>query len=134
MKNIKAIKRIVRSLKGTIYLKLIYSFYPKNKRDIKALNTSFPFGLIGYGDSNYAEDPENKKLIMGYCYSINGAIISQCNKKQRTILTSTIEAKYIAFGHMIQEVIWLKHFLISFKSLNLSNASLYMETMKLVLY
>ena len=48
---------------------------------------------------------------MGYCYFLNGAVVSWCSKKQQTVSTSTTEAEHIAFGHVSREAIWLRRFL-----------------------
>lgn len=109
--HMKAAKRIVRYLKGTIHLGLIYGSHPKDEGDTRAPNAPSPFGLIGYGDSSYAGDLEDRKSVMGYCYFINGAIVSWCSKKQRTVSTSTTEAEYIALGYAAREAIWLRRFL-----------------------
>ncbi len=108
---IKAAKKVVRYLKGTMHLRLVYRSQLKDERETKAPIAPSPFKLIGYGNSSYAGDPEDRKSVIRYCYFINGAIISWCSKKQKTVLTSIIEAKYIAFGHAIREAIWLRRFL-----------------------
>lgn len=70
---------------------------------------------IEYTDSNYAEDLEDCKSMIGYCFFVNRVVVSWCSKKQQTISTSTIEAKYIALGHAMQESIWIKRFLNELK-------------------
>ena len=95
----KAAKKVVYYLKGTMHLGLIYDGHLKDKRETKALIIPSPFGLIGYGDSSYAGDPENKKSVMRYCYFINGTVVSWCSKKQRIVSTFTIKVEYIALGY-----------------------------------
>lgn len=97
--HIKAAKKVVYYLKGIIHLGLIYRAKAKDKGETKAPITSSLFGFIGYGDSSYVGNPEDKKSVMGSCYFINGAIVSWCSKKQRTVSTLTTEVKYIALGH-----------------------------------
>ncbi len=70
-----------------------------------------PFGLKGYADSNFAGDPEDRKSVMGYCFFLNGVVVSWSSKKQRTVSTSTTEAEYIAFGHVAREAVWIKRFI-----------------------
>ena len=72
----KAAKKIVCYLKGIMHLGLIYGSYLKDEAKTKVPIISSLFGLIVYEDSSYAKDPENKKSVMGYCYFINGAVIS----------------------------------------------------------
>ena len=54
-----------------------------------------PYGLVGYVDSNYAGNPEDCKSVMEHCFFINGAVVSWCSKKQRTVSTSTTKAEFV---------------------------------------
>ena len=105
--HMKAAKKVVRYLKGTMHLGLVYGSQPQSE----TLAALLPFGLIGYRDSSYAGDLEDRKSVMDYCYFPNGAFVSLCSKKQQTVSTSTTESEYIALGHEAQETIWLKRFL-----------------------
>lgn len=86
-------------------LDLIYKTHLHSKKETKALDNLPPFGLIRYVDSNYVSDPKNKKLVMDHCFFFYKAVISWCNKKQCTISTSTIKAKYIALRHTARKSI-----------------------------
>lgn len=105
--HLRAAKRVVRYLKGTIHLGLIYG----QRQDGSSLILSAPYGFIGYGNSNFAGDPEDRKSVMGYCFFFNGAVISWSSEKQKTALTSTTEAEYIAIGHAAREGVWIKRFI-----------------------
>lgn len=48
---------------------------------------------------------------MGYCFFLNGAVVSWSSKKQKTVSTSTTEAEYIAIGHAAREGVWIKRFI-----------------------
>lgn len=111
--HLKAVKRVVRYLKGTIHLEPVYGAHPQseNKAKAKTLAGQPPFGLVGYADSNYAGDPKDRKSVMGHCFFIHEAIVSWCSKKQRTVSTSTTEAKYIALGHAGRKSVWIRQFL-----------------------
>lgn len=65
------------------------------------------YGLIGYVNNNFAEDSEDRKLVMDYYFFLNGVIISWCRQKQRIVSTSMIEAEYIAHDHAVKEVVWI---------------------------
>lgn len=97
--HLRAAKRVVRYLKDTIHLKLVY----RQRPDRSSLILPAPYGLIRYGNSNFAEDPEDRKSVMGYCFFLNGAVVSWSSKKQRIVLTSTTEVEYIAIGHAVRE-------------------------------
>ena len=105
--HLRAAKRVVRYLKGTMHLELVYGQRPDGSLPISPA----PYGLIGYGNNNFAGDPEDRKSVMGYCFFLNGAVVSWSSKKQRTVLTSTTEAEYIAIGHAAREGVWIKRFI-----------------------
>lgn len=115
--HLKATKRVVQYLKSTMHLGLVYGAHPQSENKAKAKTPAgqLPFGLVGYADSNYAGDPEDRKSVIGHCFFIHGAIVSWCSKKQRTISTSTTEAKYIALGHAGRESAWIRRFLIELR-------------------
>lgn len=97
--HLKAARRVVRYLKRMMHLELVYGRRPDGSSPISPA----PYGLIGYGDSNFAGNPEDRKSVMGYCFFLNGAVVSWSSKKQRTVSTSTTEAEYIAIGHAARE-------------------------------
>lgn len=66
--------------------------------------------MIGYGDSNFAGNLEDRKSIMSYCFFLNGAVVSISSKNQRIVLTSTTKAEYIALGHASREAVWIRRF------------------------
>lgn len=46
-----------------------------------------------YANSNFVRDLEDKKLVIGYCFFLNEAVVLWRSKKQRTVSTSITEAK-----------------------------------------
>lgn len=74
-----------------------------------------PYGLISYANSNFAKDPENRKLVIGYCFFLNRAVVLWSSKKQQTISTSTTGAKYIALRYEAKEAVWIKIFVNELK-------------------
>lgn len=83
-------------------LELVYS--QKTVRDFLL------YGLIGYANSNIARDPEDRKLVMGYCFFFNGVVVLWKSKKKWTVSKSTIKIKYIALANVVREVVWIKKF------------------------
>lgn len=109
--HFKAIKQVVRYLKETIHLDLIYESrkdvqsQPNKKTKIltnqtKVLIRPPLFCLIEYVNSNYANYPEDRKSVIKnfFLYRI---IASWCSKKQYTVLTSTTNIEYIALRYAI---------------------------------
>lgn len=68
-------------------------------------------GVVGYANSSYASDLEDRKSITGYCFFLGGAIVIWCSKRQRTVLTSTSEAEYVAVSQGAREGVWIRQFL-----------------------
>lgn len=104
--HLRAAKRVVRYLKGTINLGLVFGRRPNGQ----PAREPPPYVLIGYADSNFAGDPEDRKSVMGYCFILNGAVVPWSSKKQRTVSTSTTEAEYIALGRAAREAVWIRRF------------------------
>ena len=94
-----AVKRIFRYLKGSINFGLVYS---KNKAT----------ECIGYSDADWAGDARDRKSTSGYCFYMNGALISWRSSKQPCVALSTAESEYVALSAATQEAIWLNRLLI----------------------
>lgn len=88
-------KRILRYLKGTPELGLLYS-------------SNCEEDLVGYSDSDWAGDLDDRKSVSGHMFKLCGAPISWRSKKQTTVALSTAEAEYIALSCATQEAVWLR--------------------------
>ncbi|KAK3888840.1 hypothetical protein Pcinc_007106 [Petrolisthes cinctipes] len=91
----KAVKRIMRYLKGTRDLGILYNY-----------NGSTDF--VGYSDADWAGDIKDRKSTSGYCFHLGGGPVSWSSKKQRCVALSTAEAEYMALASAIQEAVWLR--------------------------
>ena len=69
--------------------------------------TSVPT-LLGYANSDWASDVNNRKLTSGYVFTLGGGTISWSSKKQPTVTLSSTEAEYIAGAHATKEATWLR--------------------------
>ena len=92
--HLTAVKRIYRYLKGTVNLSLQY----------RAKGGE----LIGYSDSDWANDLDNRHSTTGNIFIMSGGAISWISQKQTTVALSTVEAEYVALGSATQEAIWLQ--------------------------
>ena len=97
-----AIKIILRYIKGAKNHKMTYS-----GKHLK---------VIGYSNSNFSGNTNDRKCTSGYVFLLGGGAISWCRKKQSCVAKSTMEAEYIACRSAILEAVWIKGFL---KSLNI---------------
>ena len=89
----EAVKRVYRYLSGTRSLVLTYG--------------GDNHGLQGHTDVDGASQ-EHRRVISGYCFSIDRDAISWGSKKQELVTLSTAEAEYIAVTHASKEAIWLR--------------------------
>ena len=66
------------------------------------------FDLVGWTDSNWAQDPDDRRSTSGFAFDIGGGVISWSSKKQPTVATSSVEAEYIASANATKEAVWLR--------------------------
>ncbi|KAJ9566010.1 hypothetical protein OSB04_001976 [Centaurea solstitialis] len=92
----KAVQWIFRYLKGTTNLCLHFG-----------RNSS---GVLGYTDSDYGKDIDNRRSITGYVFTLDGCSISWRAHLQPTVALSTTEAEYMAVSEAVKEGVWLKGF------------------------
>lgn len=90
-----AVKRILRYLKGTMSLKLVYS---------KCSDSN----VTGYCDADWGSEIDDRKSTTGYVFMHQGGAVTWNSKKQPTVALSTMEAEYMALCSATQEAIWLK--------------------------
>lgn len=90
----EAAKRVLRYLKGTRELKL-------------HLSGRKPAQLIGFTDADYANCPDTRRSVSGYCFSLGSGMVSWATRKQKTVSLSSCEAEYIAAAEACKESTWL---------------------------
>ena len=61
--------------------------------------------LIGYSDSDWAGDIEDRKSTSGYTFNIRSRVVSWSSKKQPIISLSSTEAEYKALCNATCEVV-----------------------------
>ena len=96
-------KRIMRYLNGTLSLGLLY------RKDGSS-------DYIGYCETDWARDMDDRKSTPGYMFQISGEAISWRSKKQPCVALSTAEAEYIALASAAQEAIWMRQLLTDVRS------------------
>jgi hypothetical protein len=95
----KAALHVIRYLKGT------------RDYELELGGTKTP-RLIGYTDSDYANCPDTRRSVSGYCFSLGSGIISWMSKKQATTATSSTEAEYMAACPATKEAVWIRNVLL----------------------
>ncbi|CAM8894852.1 unnamed protein product [Rhodiola kirilowii] len=99
--HVKAVKRILRYLKGTEKLVL---WYPR----VKSLR------LEGYTDANFVGDRTERKSTSGMAQFLGSCLVSWGSKKQNSMALSTAEAEYVAAAACCAQILWLRNQLSDF--------------------
>lgn len=97
----KALKRILRYIKSTLNLSLIYTCNLESE-------------LKGFVDADWAGDTRDRKSTSGYILTLHDCIISWLSKKQIAVALSSSEAEYIALSIVITEAFYLKKLISDF--------------------
>jgi hypothetical protein len=98
--HVAAVKRILRYLKGTIGCGIMY----------KRLTVD-NLRLVGWSDSDYAGDVDDRKSTSGFVFMLGSGAISWSSKKQPIVTLSTTEAEYVAAASCACQCIWLRNVL-----------------------
>lgn len=96
-----AVKRILRYIKGTLELNLVFSGKLGN--------------LTGYSDADWAGDHDTRRSTSGYVFNVGSGAISWSSKRQPTVALSSCESEYVGQTNAIKEAIWLRRFLSQIK-------------------
>jgi hypothetical protein len=90
-----AAKRVVRYLKGSRELQLV-------------LGGDHPARLMGYTDSDYANCPDTRRSVSGYCFTLGSGMVTWSARQQKTVSLSTCEAEYVAASDAAKELAWIR--------------------------
>ncbi|XP_047309787.1 uncharacterized mitochondrial protein AtMg00810-like [Impatiens glandulifera] len=78
----KALKRILRYVRGTLSLGIFYS-------------KSDNYRLVDYSDSDWCGDVDDRKSTSGYVFLLGNSAFTWLSKKQLVVTLSTCEAEYL---------------------------------------
>ena len=96
--HLLAAKRIFRYLKGTTDFGIMYKTTGKSR-------------LIGFLDSDYAGDLDDRKSTSGSVFIISSRAVSWSLNKQQIVALSTTEVKFVAAASSSCQAIWLQRLL-----------------------
>lgn len=65
-------------------------------------------GLVGYTDSNYAGDLNDRKSTSGYVFMLGSGAVAWSSKKQPIVTLSTTKAEFVAGAACASQAIWMK--------------------------
>lgn len=86
---------LIGYLKGTKNFRLIM------KRQLNALP------IMAYGDASHSTDDTTRRSTSGAIIQVHGNTVMWSSKRQASVTTSTLEAEFVAFGHVLKSCLWL---------------------------
>ncbi|GAA0169316.1 transmembrane signal receptor [Lithospermum erythrorhizon] len=101
--HLQAAKRILRYLKGSMQLEIMYQ-----KSNIKG-------ELLAYTDSDYAGDCDDRRSTSGYAFILNSGAVAWGSRKQPIVTLSTTEAEYVAATACACQLLWMRRVLKALK-------------------
>lgn len=93
----KAAKRVLRYLKGTKSMKLVFEKTRKK--------------LEGFADADWGNDADDRRSYTGYFFKLANAAVIWSSRKQKSITLSSTEAEYVSLSEAAKEVMHFKKFL-----------------------
>lgn len=104
-----ALKHLLRYLRGTIDFKLTYGGLSGSDSS-RSTSSALGSPLVGYSDSDWGSDPNDRRSISGYVFQLAGGAVSWQAKKQDTVALSSVEAEYMASTQATKEALWWRTF------------------------
>jgi hypothetical protein len=95
--HIKLAQRILRYLKGTKSLRLVYQGQPQR--------------LKGFTDADWGGCRDTRRSTAGYLFHIGSGAISWQSKRQGVVALSTCEAEFLGQTQATKEAVWLRRLL-----------------------
>ena len=95
--HIKYAKYVLRYLKGTKELKIKY-------------DGASDAWLIGYSDSDWGENRDDRHSMSGHVFLMANGAISWASQQQKTVTLSVGEAEYMELASTGRQAAWLKSF------------------------
>lgn len=93
-----AVKRILRYVQGTLCLGIRYKKGGEPK-------------LLGYIDSDYARDVDDRKSTSGYVFMLGEGVVSWSSKKQPIVTLSTTEVEFVVATLGACQGVWQQNIL-----------------------
>ena len=73
-------------------------------------NGSSHTGLIGYSDSDWGENKDDRHSTSGQVFTLANGAISWRSRRQKTVALSVAEAEYMELAETAKQAAWLRSF------------------------
>ena len=104
-----AVKRILRYLKGTNGLKIVYGLPFDDSMSAECGQD--PMKPIAFSDADWAANLDNRRSTYGSLVVVNGGPVVWQSKLQKSVACSTHEAEYVAISETTRDLIWVTQYL-----------------------
>ncbi|KAL7582697.1 hypothetical protein Lser_V15G42892 [Lactuca serriola] len=91
-----AVKRILRYIKGTLNLGLVYT---RSKEKMQ---------IVAYSDNNHARDVNDRRSTGGMVFYLNKNLVTWNSQKQQCVALSSCEAEFMAVNLATCQGIWVR--------------------------
>nr|ABB47537.2 retrotransposon protein, putative, unclassified [Oryza sativa Japonica Group] len=113
--HFKAVKQILRYLKGTINCGLMFS------------GGNDAVEITGFTDSDLAGDSDDRRSTSGMAFYFNSSLVSWSSQKQKTVALSSCEAEFMAATAAACQALWLRGLLIEMIGAEARPVKLYVD-------
>ena len=96
--HVQAVKHLFRYVAGTKNASIKY-------------NGNYKESIMGFSDSDWAENKDDRKSVTGYCFTLALGPVTWASRRQTTVALSSVEAEYMALTETIRQAKWHKHFM-----------------------
>ncbi|XP_066347658.1 secreted RxLR effector protein 161-like [Miscanthus floridulus] len=96
MMHMKAVKQIMRYLKGTLRFSLVYTQGREEEL------------LVGYTDSDVGGDLVGRRSTGGMAFYLNEGLVSWSSHKEKTVALSSCKAEFMAAIEAAKQALWLR--------------------------
>jgi hypothetical protein len=111
----RAVKQIMRYLKGTTEYGLVY---------VQGGGTGV---LVGYTNSDHGADQVERTSTGGMVFYLGEKLVSWCSQKQKTVALSSCEAEFMAATSAARQALWLRNLLSEITEERPSAVTLYVD-------
>jgi hypothetical protein len=105
-KHWEAVIRILRYLKGSVNLGIVYDGNTTSK-DTQGYFSYPKANAQVFVDADHASDKDDRRSVTGYVFMLASGPVSWQSRSQTTVALSSMEAEYMAACAATQEALWL---------------------------